>query len=178
MEPSTILEFWFKQIKPEQWFKKDSVVDNLIRTRFESIYERAKNGDLDHWRSTPEGRVAEIIVLDQFPRNMFRGTPAAFATDELALTRAQEAVSVGDDLKLDPPLRQFLYMPYMHSESPDVHSSAMYLFSKLGNKGNLEYEIEHKKIIDQFGRYPSRNEILGRESTPDEVEFLKTHKGF
>lgn len=178
MEPSKILEFWFIEIKPEQWFKKDSVVDDIIRTRYETVYEQARNADLAYWRQAPEGRLAEIIVLDQFPRNMFRGTSAAFATDELALMCAQEAVSVGDDLKLDLSLRQFFYMPYMHSESAEVHLSAINLFTKLGNDGNLKYEIEHKKIIDQFGRYPSRNEILGRKSTLDEIEFLKTHKGF
>jgi uncharacterized protein (DUF924 family) len=178
VEYSVVLDFWFKEVARAQWFKKDAAFDDLVRSRFESVYMQAQNGDLSHWRSTPEGRVAEIIVLDQFPRNMFRGTPRAFATDELALTCAQEAVSVGDDMKLDPTMRQFLYMPYMHSESADVHAIALDLFTQLGNDENLQYEIEHKKIIDRFGRYPSRNEILGRTSTQAEIEFLQTHKGF
>lgn len=178
MTPNTVLDFWFKEIVPEQWFKKDVAFDKLVRDRFESVYEQAKKGELAEWRATPEGRVAEIIVLDQFPRNMYRGTPHAFATDALALERAQEAVATGDDQKLSSQYRPFLYMPYMHSESKEVHVKALELFEKLGNESNLRYENEHKAIIDRFGRYPSRNEILSRESSPEELEFLKTNKGF
>lgn len=178
MAPDTVLDFWFKEARPEQWFKKDLVFDELIRTRFEQLFEQARNGELAKWRATPEGRVAEIIILDQFPRNIYRGTPQAFATDTLALERAQETVAVGDDLKVSPLYRRFLYMPYMHSESVEVHGKALELFKKLGDEGGLRFEIEHKIIIDRFGRYPSRNEILGRQSTSEELEFLKTNKGF
>lgn len=178
MEPASVLTFWFEEIKPEQWFKKDVAFDELVRHRFELTYEQAKMGELVEWRTTPEGRVAEIVVLDQLPRNMYRGTPHAFATDAIALERAQEAVLVGDDLKVSSQYRPFLYMPYMHSESKEVHVKALELFEKLGNESNLRYEIEHKAIIDRFGRYPSGNEILGRESSSEELEFLKTHKGF
>jgi len=119
-----------------------------------------------------EGRLAEIIVLDQFSRNIYRGTARAFAQDSLALALAQEAISQDLDKQLSPEQRSFLYMPFMHSESKLIHEFALKLFQRLGNQANLEYEIKHKIIIDRFGRYPHRNQILGRESTEEELSFL------
>jgi uncharacterized protein (DUF924 family) len=120
-----------------------------------------------------EGRLAEIIVLDQFSRNMFRDTPAAFAQDALALVLAQEAVFSGADKLLSETQCSFLYMPFMHSESLVIHELAVELFSKPGLEGNLDFEMRHKVIIEKFGRYPHRNNILQRESTEEEMEFLK-----
>jgi len=168
-----ILHFWFTDLTPEQWFMGGDDLDADIRQRFASVHKQAAAGALSEWRKTPEGRLAEVIVLDQFSRNMFRNTPEAFAYDALALTLAQEAVKVGDDQKLSLTQRSFLYMPYMHSESKDVHEVAVKLFNVKGLEGNLAYEYKHKVIIDRFGRYPHRNRILGRVSTLEEIEFLK-----
>lgn len=173
-----VIRFWFEESTPQQWFTKDEAFDAKIRERFMDTYERAARGETASWRETPAGRLAEIIVLDQFPRNMFRGSARAFATDTQALDLAREAVALGDDRRLAARERHFLYMPYMHSESKDAHRSAVWLFAASLNWQGLRYEWQHKRIIDRFGRYPHRNAALGRESTPEELEFLKTHSGF
>lgn len=177
-ETQDVLTFWFEEIEPKQQFTKDPAFDALVRKRFEETYRRIMNGETKHWRETPEGRLAEIIVLDQFSRNMFRGDKQSFAGDTLALRLAKEAVAVSADTQVPKDRRTFFYMPYMHSESKEVHEEALDIFTKHGNKLNLEYEIKHKDIIDRFGRYPHRNEVLGRKSTPEELEFLKEHDGF
>lgn len=168
-----ILKFWFEELAPKQWWVKDPVLDQLIRDRFSEVHARATRCELFAWRQVAGGRLAEIIVLDQFSRNMFRGSPFAFAYDALALALAQEAVSAGADKLLSPEERTFIYMPYMHSESLAIHEVAVELFRRNGLQGNLDYELKHKAIIERFGRYPHRNEILGRESTAAELEFLK-----
>jgi uncharacterized protein (DUF924 family) len=178
MQWTDIIHFWFEECKPSQWFVKDESFDALVRDRFLLAYENARSGVTAKWRSAPEGRLAEILLLDQFSRNMFRGTPQAFATDALALTLAEDAVRVGDDIKLPLHMRHFIYMPFMHSESKEVHAKALTLFEKLGDQSALRYEIIHKDIIDRFGRYPSRNDILGRSSSSEEMKFLETHSGF
>jgi uncharacterized protein (DUF924 family) len=173
-----VINFWFKECAPAQWFKKDDAFDAKLRERFFDTYQTVVRGETAGWRATPQGRLAEVIVLDQFARNMFRNTPQAFEQDPLALSLAQEAREAGDDKRLSLLERRFLYMPFMHSESKEVHKQAMWLFFFLWNPGVLYYEYAHKKIIDRFGRYPHRNAILGRASTPDELEFVKTHPGF
>ena len=170
---TSILKFWFEDIQPAQWWKVDPAFDDLVRTRFGALHEQARRCELFGWRATPEGRLAEVIVLDQFARNIHRGTPAAFAADPLALALAQEAVAAGDDLKLPVERRAFLYMPYMHSESPLIHAEAERLFSEPGLENNLDFERRHRVIIDRFGRYPHRNAVLGRASTPEEIAFLR-----
>ncbi|CAM3210535.1 DUF924 domain-containing protein [Shewanella violacea] len=172
MTPETIINFWFDEIEPKAWWVKDTEFDALIKHRFGLLVEQAKVGELYHWRATPQGRLAEIILLDQFCRNIHRDTPQAFTSDPLALALAQEAVARGADTELKAKQVPFLFMPYMHSESRKVHEIAMVLFNREAAAGNLEFERRHKAIIDQFGRYPHRNKILGRESTPEEVEFL------
>ena len=174
IDHNDILDFWFHQSTKEQRWQKNTDYDNIIRHRFEYIYTQAANGELYTWRSTPQGRLAEIIVLDQFPRNMFRNLPRAFATDSMALVLAQAAVALAVDKKLVPEEQAYLYMPYMHSESKTIHRVALTLFSGKGLEENLTYETKHKTIIDRFGRYPHRNEILGRTSTVEELEFLKS----
>ncbi|RJQ35288.1 DUF924 domain-containing protein [Candidatus Parcubacteria bacterium] len=157
---------------------KDEAFDTRLRERFLDTYWRVSKGETAYWRKEPQGRLAEIIVLDQFARNMFRGSSQAFEHDPLALSLAEEAVRVGADKKLAPKMRHFLYMPYMHSESREVHKKAVWLFLSLWNWGTFWYELKHKRIIDRFGRYPHRNAVLGRESTEKEKKFISTHKGF
>jgi uncharacterized protein (DUF924 family) len=168
-----VLKFWFEDATPEQWFRKDDKFDRLITARFSELHRRAAHCELYEWRREARGRLAEIIILDQFSRNMFRNTPKAFAQDALALALAQEAMTTGADQVLDPQERGFLYMPYMHSESPEIHRVAEQIFRQHGNETKLDYELKHKAIIDRFGRYPHRNAILGRASTPEEAAFLQ-----
>lgn len=168
-----IIHFWFSEIEPKSWWLKDPQFDELLRTRFASFHKAAAQAELSPWRRSPEGSLAEIIILDQFSRNMFRGQPQAFAYDGMALVLAQESIHRQDDTKLTGAMRSFLYMPFMHSESKLIHQKAVELFSQPGLESNLEFELKHKVIIDHFGRYPHRNQILNRPSTPEEVEFLK-----
>ncbi len=167
-----VLDFWFEETKPSQWWTKSDSFDQQIIDRFTQIHQQAASCELFQWRETSLGRLAEIIVLDQFSRNMHRDSVLAFAQDPLALALAQEAVSIGADKTLSPLERSFLYMPYMHSESLQIHDVATELFDSTGIKANIDSEVRHKKIIANFGRYPHRNQILGRESTPEELEFL------
>ena len=167
-----IIEFWFHEIDAESWWKKDSAFDSLVQTRFGKQLQMAVAGELFSWRDNALGSLAEVIVLDQFSRNIYRNQPEAFANDPLALALAQTAISKGFDLELPEAQRSFLYMPFMHSESKCIHIEAVKLFEALGNDRKLEFEHKHKAIIDRFGRYPHRNEILGRSSTPEEIEFL------
>lgn len=172
MQPLSILHFWFTELTPKQHFSKDAALDDAIRTRFGATLEAAAQCELFAWRATPEGRLAEILVLDQFSRNVYRDTPRAFAQDALALALAQELVASGQDRNLPVAERIFAYMPYMHSESALVHTQAVALFAQPGMEDNLDYELRHKAIIDRFGRYPHRNTILGRRSTAEEIAFL------
>ena len=168
----SILQFWFQEITPAQWWKVDPAFDSLIADRFGDIDAQATRAELFAWRTTPQGRLAEIIVLDQFSRNIHRGTPRAFEADTIALTLAQEAVSAQADTALTQEERIFLYMPYMHSESKQIHVVAETLFKENAPESNYNFELRHKAIIDRFGRYPHRNLILGRSSTPEELTFL------
>jgi len=172
MNPQSILGFWFDEIEPRQWFAKDLEFDRLISKRFKHLHNAAMKCELFRWRDTADGRLAEIIVLDQFSRNMYRDTPFAFASDPLALALAQEAVRLEAQRSLTLQQKPFLYMPFMHSESPLIHEQAVSLFSEPGLERNLEFELKHKAIIDSFGRYPHRNAVLGRTSTLDESAFL------
>lgn len=167
-----VLDFWFTEIEPELWFKKGTNFDNEIVTRFGKLHRQAVQGELSAWRHSSKGALAEIILLDQFSRNIYRDHPDAFAADSMALALAQVAVFHGLDLELSPTERSFLYMPYMHSESSVIHEEAVKLFSDLGIVNNLDFELKHKKIVDRFGRYPHRNAILGRKSSYEELEFL------
>ena len=168
----SILEFWFHEILPAQWWKVDPEFDQLIAERFSDVHRRATQSELFEWRVEPRGRLAEIIVLDQFSRNIYRGDPLAFAADALALALAQEAVACKADLALPVEERVFLYMPYMHSESRTIHQVAERLFKQNAPRSNYDFELRHKAIIDRFGRYPHRNAQLGRESTAEERAFL------
>ena len=170
MDYSDVIDFWFSELQPKQWWEKDFDLDSLIEARFKKTLIRASNCELFGWRKNPKGRLAEIIVLDQFSRNIFRGKPESFKQDSLALCLAQEAVFLEADENLNESEKAFLYMPYMHSESKLIHKEAVKLFEKAPK--NMDFELKHKRIIDRFGRYPHRNKILGRDSTPEEVAFL------
>ena len=172
MQSQPILHFWFTELTPKQHYAKDTALDEAIRTRFGATLEAAARCELFAWRATPEGRLAEVLVLDQFSRNVYRDTPRAFAQDALALALAQELVASGQDRSLSLPQRSFAYMPYMHSESALVHAQAVDLFSEPGMEDTLRFELRHKGIIDRFGRYPHRNALLGRTSTAEELTFL------
>jgi uncharacterized protein (DUF924 family) len=172
MHYEKIIQFWFSELNAAQWWKKDAELDRKIAERFGKVHAAAARSELFQWRSTAQGRLAEVLVLDQFSRNIYRHRPQAFASDPLALALAQEAVARGLDDALEPSQRNFLYMPYMHSESAVIHKEAVRVFSKAGEQ-QYDFELRHKAIIDRFGRYPHRNAILGRQSTPEEIEFLK-----
>ena len=172
MQAQDILHFWFTELSDKQHFVKDPALDDSMRWRFGNTLEAAARCELFAWRATPEGRLAEILVLDQFSRNIFRDTPRAFAQDALALVLAQELVASGQDRSLPQAQRVFAYMPYMHSESALVHGQAVALFAQPGMEDNLRFELLHKSIIERFGRYPHRNAILGHSSSAQELEFL------
>jgi uncharacterized protein (DUF924 family) len=170
-----ILDFWFDELQPAEWYVASAAVDERIGARFASTYGAAFAGEVAHWRDTPQGRLAEVIVLDQFPRNIFRGAAAAFAADPVALVLSQEAIRAGADRELDDARRAFLYMPFMHSESRRIHEQAVVLFQDLPN---LDYEMRHKAIIDRFGRYPHRNAALSRTSTAEELDWMSRNPDF
>jgi uncharacterized protein (DUF924 family) len=172
MQAQEILHFWFEDLTPKQHFIKDAALDATIGARFSATLEAAAKCELFAWRTTAEWRLAEIIVLDQFSRNVYRDTPRAFAQDALALVLAQELVASRADRNLPAAQRAFAYMPYMHSESALVHTQAVALFSQPGMEGNLSFEMRHKAIIERFGRYPHRNAVLGRTSSKEELTFL------
>ncbi|WCE29396.1 DUF924 family protein [Vibrio sp. SCSIO 43137] len=169
----SVLKFWFEELSAKDWFSRSDKLDEEIRQRFAGLHQQAIQGELYTWRSSAKGRLAEVIVLDQFSRNLFRDSPKAFAADSMAIALAQEAVRIGSDKELTQLERSFLYMPYMHSESALIHKVAVELFEANGQAGNTEYEYKHKAIIDRFGRYPHRNQVLDRQSTAEEIEFLK-----
>lgn len=170
----TVLQFWFEELTPAQWWKVDPDLDRLIAQRFGDLHRQAACAELFAWRDQPQGRLAEVIVLDQFSRNMYRGQARAFEADALALALAQTAVAVGADMALTPQERAFLYMPYMHSESRLIHAEAVPLFRDRTLPSNHDFELRHQAIIERFGRYPHRNAALGRSSTPEELAFLAT----
>lgn len=167
-----VLDFWFNELNPNQWWQKDAELDRLITKRFSTLHRKACLGELYLWRKTVAGRLAEIILLDQFSRNMFRDSPRAFAQDAQALALAQEAIASGEEESLNAVQRSFLYMPFMHSESLEIHLEARKLFERNGIQSNIDYEIKHQQVIERFGRYPHRNAILNRESTVEEIAFL------
>ncbi len=170
--PKEILDFWFSQTAKSKWFAKDPAFDSEITQKFLSTYQLAKQQDLD-WPESPESYLALVILFDQFPRNMFRNKPEAYATDSMARDIAKKAIAKGLDSQLSEERRRFFYMPFMHSEELSEQEYAIELFTKLENKKTLNYAIIHKQIIERFGRFPHRNDVLGRQSTEAELEFLK-----
>jgi len=167
-----ILSFWFSDKSRPNWFAKDPSFDAVVSARYGAVLLAAKHGELFRWRETIRGRLAEIIVLDQFSRNIHRGAAAAFESDAQALVLAQEAVRDETRFELTPDEKAFLYMPFMHSESSVIHEEGLRLFSEAGLEFYLAYEEEHRLVIQRFGRFPHRNAILGRASTAEEDIYL------
>jgi uncharacterized protein (DUF924 family) len=180
---TNILNFWFGETPETQnqhrkkWFAKSPDFDREIRSQFLRLHQQAAAGQLGFWQTTPESCLALIIVLDQFSRNLFRDHPQAFANDTQALQAAQQAIDLGFDLQLTPQHCAFLYMPFMHSEDLSAQERSIVLFKKLAalpeTQSYFDYAIRHFQVIQQFGRFPHRNQILGRVSSPAEVEFLQ-----
>lgn len=167
-----VLSFWFGELTAEQHFAKDAALDARIAERFGTLLRAAERCELAAWRATAGGRLAEIIVLDQFSRNIYRGQASAFANDALALALAQELVAGAHDRQLPVEQRAFAYLPFMHSESLALHAQALVLFEQPGLENNLRFERAHLEILQRFGRYPHRNAVLGRTSTAQELAFL------
>jgi uncharacterized protein (DUF924 family) len=168
-----LLDFWLG-LGPEGWYRADATVDAAIRDRWGALWETARAGGLNDWRAAPESCLALVILLDQFPRNMFRQDPRAFASDARALAVARTAFLHGKDKRVELPQRQFFYMPLMHSELQSNQDQSVRLFLlNFGHDENLRHARVHREIIRRFGRFPYRNAALGRESTPEEIAFLK-----
>lgn len=179
MNAAEVLSFWFgdKLEMRKVWFVKDSDFDTEVRSRFLPLYEQAAADHLDGWIASPESCLALIIVLDQFPRNIFRGTPRSFATDPKALKIAKGAIAQHFDQRVPPVQRFFLYLPLEHSENLDDQNESVRLYEQFRDNPELketyDYAIRHRDVIERFGRFPHRNQILDRPSTPEEIEFLK-----
>ena len=167
-----VLAFWFEELSADDWFGGGDEVDDRIRERFLPLHEALRNEVPAGWRATARGILAAVIALDQFPRNLYRGDRRAFATDPTALALATDAVERGLDREMSKDERQFLYLPFEHSEDREVQARSVELFASLDDEDTLGYAVRHKEIIDRFGRFPHRNEALGRESTPEELAFL------
>jgi len=179
-EIEALLTFWFGAPDAPEfgepkafWFSSTPQDDHLIQTRFETLYHKAKQGDLDHWLEDPQATLALVLLMDQVPRNIFRGTPQAFGTDALALAFSKVGIEKHYDQQLPPIHRRFLYMPFMHSEDLETQRQSLNLFAQLTHESTLDYAKAHHDIIARFQRFPHRNAILGRLSTPEEVAFLK-----
>ena len=173
-----ILSFWFDEVGPKHWFASTPELDASIRQRFGHLHEKLSRELPKEVTEDARAALAAIILFDQFPRNMYRGTAKAFSTDDLALRIAREALEKRLDEGMPPEQKQFLYLPFQHSEvSADQEHSVM-LYQALGNEEGIRYAVDHRDIIQRFGRFPHRNKALGRASTPDETAFLEGHKGF
>lgn len=170
--PDEVISFW-REAGPEKWFSKDDSFDQACRDRFMPTYEAAARGDLNEWELTPDGALAVILLLDQFPRNMFRGQRETYKTDPVALMAADRAIERGFDHEVDPLFRRFFYLPFMHSESLGDQERSVALNEALGAEDSVKYAHHHHDIVARFGRFPHRNAILGRETTPEEEAFLK-----
>nr|WP_222432786.1 DUF924 family protein [Caenimonas sedimenti] len=171
-EPSEVLQFW-REAGPDQWFRKDAAFDERFRQRFMASHEAAAGGGLDAWAQTPEGSLSLLILLDQFPRNAFRDSPRMYATDAKAREIARAAASRGWPNQVEPELRQFFALPFQHSEQLADHEQSVAIAESLGGEA-LRYARHHRDIIERFGRFPHRNALLGRSSTPQEEEFLRS----
>jgi uncharacterized protein (DUF924 family) len=170
--PDTILDFWFVEHGQDDWFSGNADFDALIAERFAQTHRQVAAGEAWHWRATPQGRLAEIIVLDQFSRQLHRGSATAFARDCMALTLAQEAIAAKADADLSSDQRMFLYLPFMHSESLVIQDEGVKLFAANGDDNALDFMVKHRDCVARFGRFPKRNAALGRVSTTEEADYM------
>ncbi len=171
----TVLDFWFGELTQEQWFKKDAAVDATITARFMATYQTARAEPVAALAASPKAALAAVIVLDQFPRNMFRGSAKAFSSDRFALAAAKQAIGKNWDMKIDEPARQFFYMPLMHSENLcDQDRCVRLMLNRMPQEGagNLLHARAHREVIRKFGRFPYRNDALGRHSTQNELSYV------
>lgn len=176
-----ILAFWFEEVKPQQWFQSNPAFDATIRERFMADFSLARTGIFDAWRDAgADGCLALCVLLDQFPRNMFRGTADMFVTDAMALDVARHAVTERFDILLPPIKRRFLYLPFEHSEVLADQDRSVALFDAIKKDDPLgyDYAVKHRDVIVKYGRFPHRNALLGRVSTPDEIAYLEAGGGF
>jgi uncharacterized protein (DUF924 family) len=169
--PADILAFW-REAGRERWYKRNDAFDAEVRARFLDLWQRAAAGELSSWEATDDGALALVIVLDQFPRNMFRGDARTFSSDALAREVASRAIARGADQRIEAALLEFIYMPFMHSELLADQLRCVELIRRTGNTDNLGYAEDHADIVRRFGRFPHRNRILGRTTTPEEQAFL------
>lgn len=176
--PQDVRDFWFSEEMLPYWFKKSDDIDSQIIQLFGATYEAAHAGKLDHWMNRAEDALALMITLDQFPRNLFRESGRSFESNGLALKYARIALDKGYDQQCDEAARTFFYLPFMHSENLADQDRSIKLYENLGDQNSLHFAQKHRDIVAQFGRFPHRNDVLGRENTPEETEFLKTHSGF
>src|SRR5437899_3148815 len=165
--PGEILAFW-REAGGDRWYKKDGAFDDEVRRRYLGLWQEAAAGKLSCWETSDDGALALVIVLDQFPRNMFRGDPKTYASDAMACEVAGRAIDRGADRRIDPALLEFLYMPFMHSEHLSDQERCVELFRSSGNTDNLKYALDHADIVRRFGRFPHRNRMLGRQTSPEE----------
>lgn len=172
-----ILRFWFEDTQPAQWWEVDPAFDALLRERYAAVLQSAAQGECHAWRGSARGRLAEIIVLDQFSRQLYRGRPEAFASDGMALVLAQEAVAGGHHHFIPQQRRMFMLMPYMHAESPEIQAESVRLFTALGVPDLMPFATGHADCIREFGRFPRRNAALGRTSTPAEIAYMAAGTG-
>ena len=172
MTPDDVLAFWFTEHGRDDWFAGGAAFDAKCAERFGDTHARAARAELWEWRGTLDGRLAEIILLDQFSRQLYRGSARAFACDLMAVALAQEVVAGGRDRDLPDDRRAFLYLPFEHAESLVLQDESVRLFSDLGQPEYLEYALAHREVIARFGRFPMRNAALGRASTPEEVSYI------
>ncbi len=175
-----VLDFWLTEVGAERWYVPDDTLDRRIAERFREAWAAAHVGELDHWIARPIGALALMILLDQFPRNIFRGEPGAFGSDAHALSLAKTAVNLGHDLRTPEPERQFFYLPLMHSEVlSDQERCVRLLMLRMPDDGdkNLTHAIKHREVIRRFGRFPSRNAALGRTDTDAELTY-RTENGY
>ncbi|MBD3677018.1 MAG: DUF924 domain-containing protein [Rhodobacteraceae bacterium] len=174
--PNDILTYWLDEIGPQGWYKGGDDLDQEIRDKFQQAWEQAQEGAFSLWLTYPSGVLAYLILMDQFPRNMFRGTARAFSSDRVAVAAAKAAVQKGWDMKIDEPARQFFYLPLMHSENlGDQDRCVRLMKTRMADTGadNLLHARAHREVIRMFGRFPYRNEALGRATKPTETEFLE-----
>lgn len=170
-------DFWFVEHGPEDWFMGAEDFDRKVHEQLRDIHAEAERGELWHWRQTPDGRVAELILLDQISRQLYRGQARAFDCDKMALALAQEVIAQGLNEPMDVNHRLFVYMPFQHAESLVIQEESVRLFKALGNDEYLPYALAHHETIARFGRFPFRNKALGRESTPEEIAYMEANSG-
>jgi uncharacterized protein (DUF924 family) len=176
--PQEILDFWFSAEVRKLWFNSTPQFDASLRERFLLLWQQASRGELDHWQQSAEGCLALVIILDQFPLNMFRAEAQSFATEAQSRGVAQMAIDQGFDQALDVGQRAFLYMPFMHSETLADQQFALELFAQPGLEDNLRFARHHHDIIEKFGRFPHRNAALGRDNSAAEIEYLNSKQAF